>query len=352
MTHRDLVVIGASAGGVETLQTLVRGLPADLPAAVLIVQHLLPGGPSVLSQILSRASTLPCAAAHEGDALLEGRILVAPPDRHLVVWGEHVTLSGGARENGHRPAVDVLFRSAARARGPRVVAVVLSGALDDGTAGMVAVRTCGGIGVVQDPAEAMHPSMPRCALEGALPEHVAPVAAIPALLGELTAVELSGGWPGPSDLVSAEVALVEGSPGAEAMPQRGPFGQPAGLTCPECGSSLYRIEDAGPVRFRCRVGHAWSSETLVAQQSFELESALWMALRSLEEKAALTRELSQRARGSGRMLSGEAFESQAVEAERATALVRDLLVRAASGRVDLRRLRPDQASQPGAARER
>jgi len=336
MTHRDLVVIGASAGGVEALQVLAHGLPADLPAAVLIVQHLLPGGPSVLPQILSRVSVMPCAVAREGDGLVEGRILVAPPDRHLVVWGDHVTLSGAARDNGHRPAVDVLFRSAARARGPRVVAVVLSGALDDGTAGMVAVRACGGVGVVQDPDEAMHPSMPRSALEGAMPEHVASLAAIPALLGELTAVEVDGGWPGHNDLVPGEVAAVEAPPGAGGAPS----GQLDVLPCPECGGSLYRTEDGASVRLRCRVGHAWSPQTLAAQQYVELESALWMALRSLEEKAAATRELANRATVSGRALSGEAFDGLAVEAERAAALVRDLLVRAASRRADLRRPSP------------
>lgn len=321
MTHRDLVVIGASAGGVEALQALVRGLPADLPAAVLIVQHLLPGGPSVLPQILSRVSAMPCAVAREGDALVEGHILVAPPDRHLVVWGDHVTLSGAARDNGHRPAVDVLFRSAARARGPRVVAVVLSGALDDGTAGMVAVRACGGIGVVQDPEEATHPSMPLHALEGALPEHVASLAALPALLGELAAVEVDDGWPGRGDPVPGEVVPVDGPPGAEDPPS----GRLDALACPECGGSLYRTEGGDAVRFRCRVGHAWSPQTLAAQQYVELEAALWMALRSLEEKAALALRMAESAQLRGSSAIAARYTGASTEAAEASSIIRRLI---------------------------
>ncbi len=334
-TVRDLVVIGASAGGVETLQQLVAGLSPDLPAAVLIVQHLLPVGSTVLPNILSRATSLPCSMAHEGDALVAGRILIAPADRHLVVCEDHVTLSAGPRENSSRPAVDVLFRSAARSYGPRVIAVVLSGALDDGTAGMVAVRACGGVGIVQDPASAIQPSMPRCALEGAGADYVLPVAAIPAMLAELTTAELDVEWTGPSDLVSAEVELAQVSAGTAHRLEGARIGEPSGLTCPECGASLFRIEDGGPTRFRCGLGHAWSPETLVAQQRTALESALWMALRTLEERAALTGELSQRALAAGRGLSGQSFEEQSREAIRAAALVRELLLRAASGGVDL-----------------
>jgi two-component system, chemotaxis family, protein-glutamate methylesterase/glutaminase len=343
MAHRDLVVIGASAGGVGALQNLVRGLSPDFPAAVLVTQHVMAGGPSMLPQILARATALPCTAAREGDPLLPGRILVAVPDRHLVVSGDHVTLSSGPRENSSRPAVDVLFRSAARSRGPRVVAVVLSGAMDDGTAGLVAVRACGGIGVVQDPAEATHPSMPRSAVEGASPEYVVKASQIPSLLGELTAAELDGDWSGPSDLLSAEVALLGYVPGssvpdrAHPDPDTAQIGSPTGLTCPECGGVLNRIEDGGPVRFGCRAGHTWSSQTLVAQQSAELESALWMALRSLEEKAALSHELAARATAAGRTRSGISFEEQSCDASRAATLVRDLLIRAAAGGVTLTR---------------
>lgn len=209
MGTRDVVVVGASAGGVEALRALISGLPADFPAAVLVVLHVPSGTRSALPSILQRAGKLPAKQAEEGDQVRPGHVLVAGPDQHMIVHDGKVTLSRGPAENGHRPAIDVLFRSAAQVSGPRVVGVVLSGALDDGTAGLAAIRSRGGIGVVQHPDEALHPSMPRSAIEGAAPEHVVPVTEMPALLQRLAAEEVgdSNAAPPPSELMEAETAL-------------------------------------------------------------------------------------------------------------------------------------------------
>src|SRR3954471_4714542 len=189
--QRDIVVVGASAGGVEALSELFAGLPAELPAAVFVVLHVAPGGTSVLPQLLGRRTSLPVGAARDDEPVERGRVYVAPPDHHLILSGGRVTLTRGPRENGLGPAIAPLFRSAARAYGARVVGVVLSGALDDGTAGLKMITDAGGAGLVQDPADALYPSMPRHALEYDAPRPV-PIAAMAAAICALLEEPVSG----------------------------------------------------------------------------------------------------------------------------------------------------------------
>jgi two-component system chemotaxis response regulator CheB len=324
VVKRDLVVVGASAGGVEALRQLVSGLPADFPAAVLVVLHVPPGTRSALPNILQRAGSLQVKQAAEGDPVRPGHVLVAGPDQHLIIYDGKVTLSRGPTENGHRPAVDVLFRSAARVAGPKAVGVVLSGALDDGTAGLAAIRSRGGIGIVQDPDEALHPGMPRSAIEGAAPEHVVGVSDMPALLQRLAEEDLDDtSFPPPSELMEVETAFAKLDPKAYDSLERP--GQPATFTCPDCNGTLAHIHDEGVLRFRCRVGHAWTAQSLLTQQNSAMESALWMALRSLEEKATLTRDMVRRAQARGHRRTAEMFQAQCDEALEAARLVRELL---------------------------
>ncbi|MEZ0491099.1 chemotaxis protein CheB [Kineococcus sp. TBRC 1896] len=325
MTTRDVVLVGASAGGVEALRALVAGLPADLPAAVLVVLHVPPTGTNALAAILDRSGPLPARAAEHGVPLRRGEVVVAVPDRHLLLTDDHVALSSGPRENGHRPAVDTLFRSAARAVGPRAVGVVLTGALDDGAAGLVALRARGGVGVVQDPDDALYDGMPRAALEAARPEHVVPLADLPDLLVRLTGEEAPA-WPleaAGNGRMRQEVAMAE----FDLRPLEGDDhpGEPSGYSCPDCSGVLWRIEDHGLLRFRCRVGHAWSPESLQDQQTAELDGALWIALRSLEERAALSREMADRAREAGHALTADRFADRAVETGDAARTIRRLL---------------------------
>lgn len=318
---RDLVVVGASAGGVEALRSLVAGLPRDFPACVLIVLHVPPSSPSALPAILSRIGTLPVRHAREGDTLVPGTVLVAAPDHHLIVYDGAVTLSRGPQENGHRPAIDVLFRSAARAKGAGVVGVILSGALDDGSAGMVAIAQRGGGCVVQDFSEALHDSMPRSAATAVPDATVASVADMPTLLKRLLAELVPD--EAPSKLMMMETAMADMDPEAMHEPDRP--GRPSGYACPDCHGALFEIEEGPLVRFRCRVGHAWSAESLAARQTADLESALWMALRSLEEKAALNRQQVVRAIDRGHDLTARKLESDADEAVRAAELLRGLI---------------------------
>src|SRR4051812_22292295 len=265
---RALVVIGGSAGGIEALRELVAGLPADLPATVLVVVHIPPSGTSALPVILGRRGPLPAKHAEDGAELRAGEVLVAPPDQHLVVIDGRVGLTRGPQENGHRPAVDVLFRSAARALGPRVAAVVLSGALDDGAAGAVAVAERGGLCLVQDPGEALYAGMPTSALAAVGSAKPCGVAEMPAVLEEWSGSLGDPPVGAPSALLGMEADMAEMDPDALHDPVRP--GVPAGLGCPDCAGALYQIEEGGLRRFRCRVGHAWSPESLLARQTIAM----------------------------------------------------------------------------------
>ena len=321
MPGHDLIVVGASAGGVEAVSTLVAGLPADLPAAVCVVVHMRPYGESRLAELMDRAGPLRALVAEHGARVRPGTIYVAVPDRHLLVErdrdGAVLRLTSGPRENRNRPAVDPLFRSAALAFGPRVIGVVLSGALDDGTAGLWAVRDRGGIAVVQEPADALVSSMPRSAIDEVGADHVAPARALGALLGRLARLEAKPSTPMPpgggespppapssaegvppsptdeSSLLEREVAMAAMNETAHQRSDR--YGVPSRFPCPDCGGVLWDVSGGGPLRFRCETGHAYSPGSLDESQIDIIEQALWAALRAIEDQGALARLRAERA---------------------------------------------------------
>lgn len=323
-----LIAIGASAGGVHTISELVGQFPVDLPAAVLVVLHLAPQGRSVLPAILSRAGALPAIHPRNGELLKAGRIYVAPPDHHLAVEDGRLRLSRSATENGHRPAIDVTFRTAALAYGPRCVGVVLTGNLDDGTAGLAAIKGCGGIAVVQDPRDALYSSMPESAIAAVDVDHVVPLHLMAPLLSELVRRQPPTGASECGEEETATTLLVaDWGGGAEV-------GQPTGLTCPECGGSLFESPGQGPDHFRCRTGHAYSPQSLLAKQSETLEATLWASMRALEESAALARRLEQRARRSGSDFRSTRYEERARRAESHAEQLRRILASREEGAGD------------------
>ncbi|HEX4723378.1 MAG TPA: chemotaxis protein CheB [Pseudonocardiaceae bacterium] len=317
----DLVVVGASAGGVEALREFAAGLPADLPAAVLVVLHLPAGGVSALASILSRSGPLPAVPAVHDTPLEAGRIHTAVPDRHLLVADSRVVLSRGPTENGHRPAIDALFRTAAVNWGARTVGVVLSGTLDDGAAGLVAIKSRGGVAVVQDPAEALYRGMPDSALAMVTPDHVLRArdmgAVLLKILQERVVPEAA---PSRMDTVEARIE-------AGAMADYGDIvavTEPSGLSCPDCQGVLFTVE--ADRRFRCRVGHAWTAMALLAQQDLELEKALWTALRALEEKRQLADRMSTDAMARGQELVARRYAEHMHEVDGAAVVLRRLLL--------------------------
>lgn len=323
--HRDLVVVGASAGGVEALRAFVSELPADLPAAVVVVLHMPAGGSSALPRILSRSGELPVVAVHDGMCLEHGRVHVAPPNHHTVVQDGVLRLSKGPTENGHRPAVNVLFRSAALAAGPAVIGVVLSGTLDDGTAGMAAIKNRGGLALVQSPDDALYSGMPDGVLRHVAVDHVVPVAEMGTLVARCVGEEADDGAAPASEILRWEVEVSRDDAGAGygEIPQHG---RATNFTCPDCSGSLVELPSTGG-QYRCLVGHGWTPEALLDAYDGGLERALWMALRTLEEKSSLARRMASHARQAGREFVAERYDSQEEEALAAAAVLRKHLLR-------------------------
>lgn len=333
MATRDTIVVGASAGGVQALSTLIAALPADLPAAVLIVLHLSSNAPSLLASILSRDARIPVARAADGEKVRRGKVYVAPPDHHLLIEGDYVKLVHGPKENLHRPSIDALFRSAARSAGPRVIGVVLTGALDDGSTGMKAVKQRGGIAIVQDPLEAPFPSMPLSVMHYTKVDYSLPLLEIAPMLVRLSheTAEAEARYP-VSDKIEIEARIAEQQMEADelvASVER--LGKISKLTCPDCHGALWEIHDDDILRYRCHVGHAYSAESLNKGQSEMLEAALWSAVRALEEQMMLARRIVERARKANHMRAATMFERRAQEAEEGSAMIRRLLLAGEKG---------------------
>lgn len=315
---RGVVAVGASAGGVEALMCLAAGLPRDLPYSMLVVLHVPPGAPSVLASIIDRHGPLPASTASDGVALEPGRIYVAAPDHHLIVVNESIVLSRGPTENGHRPAINALFRSVALAFGNRAVGVLLSGVLDDGVLGLSAIRSRGGITICQQPEDALFAAMPTNARRAGVVDHCLPARDIGKLLEKLSAEQPEARALERDSWMELENRIAM-APRFAANFESDRLGPPSGYTCPDCTGSLQSI---GPDSYRCHVGHAWTADALLHARDAEIESAMWVAVRSLQEKAKLALTLAANV-GPGPMR--RRYVSSAEESERAlSVLVRRL----------------------------
>jgi len=328
-----VVVIGGSAGGLEALTRLVAQLPADLPAAVVAVLHFPATAVSRLAAILTRTAAMAVTVPWDGEPLAAGRIYVPPPDQHLLVGRGRLRVSRSPRENGHRPAIDPLFRSAARSHGGAVIGVVLGGTLDDGSAGLLAIRSAGGVGVVLDPDDCAFSDMPRNAITVAAPEHVVRLDRMGALLTELVAQPLpvAPSVPGPRRFTvepDEEDELMADSKEASTWGDDRP-GRPSGFSCPECHGVLWEVDQPGLPRFVCRIGHRISAESLLDQRGEEIEGALWAAVRALEEQASLAQRLCDRAADLGQGVSEERFRERAVDARHQADVLRTAALRRA-----------------------
>jgi two-component system, chemotaxis family, protein-glutamate methylesterase/glutaminase len=297
VTKRDVVVIGGSAGGIKAMLTLVGALPRDIPMAMFVVIHSSPAAPGLLPEIFSHAGSLQVQHAEDGVQFEPGVMYVAPVDRHLLVERSgRMRLTLGPRENRFRPAIDPLFRSAALAFGDRVVGILLSGGLDDGVAGLAAIKAASGLAIVQHLQEAEVPTLPRNALRHVDVDHSLPVADIAALLMSIARGEYNGGAGGGKipaanrKTLEIEVRLAEAKEGFRGDILE--LGNPSMLTCPECHGTLMRLNDESILRFRCHTGHGYTAASLLGALNERIEDALWNSVRALEESAMLLNHMA------------------------------------------------------------
>jgi two-component system chemotaxis response regulator CheB len=313
VANREIIVIGTSAGGVKALSTIVEQLPNDLNAAIFIVLHISPHQRSNLPEILTRAGNLNTKHPTDGEPIEHGKIYVAPPDRHLLLEHGRVRITKGPKENRFRPAIDPLFRSAAYAYGPGVIGVVLTGALDDGTAGLWAIKDRGGIAVVQDPDDAEQRSMPWTALNNVEVDHCLPVRDIAKVLVTLTQERIGEKASPMSDKIGIETKIALGHDSADLDVTQ--LGKPSEFSCPECHGTLTEIMNGKLQRYRCHTGHAFSNASLLAELTDSVEQSLWNSIRAIEERIRLLKHLAQHA---AELSSGEmdsAFNHDLQQAE-------------------------------------
>lgn len=345
MPPHDVIVIGASAGGVEALIHLSQVLPGDLPASVFVVIHTAPNAPGLLPKVLGRYSAMPTLYPGDGEIHEYSKIYIAPPNHHMLLEPCIVRLNSGPRVNLFRPAVDTLFRSAAQVYGPRVIGVLLSGTRSDGTAGLQAIQQSGGVTIVQDPKEAPFPGMPLHAIQNVQVNYILSLNAIAQKLQELAdqpqpPKKLHNATATPTAFDCTQEENVNGSDpfhSAEATNnivqqdkqqfESGNHTSPrTTLTCPDCGGVLWEVQENKLVRYACHVGHSYTEESLQAGQSEALEEALWVAVRALEERASFAQRLASRAVTQGHNKIAEKFEKQADEAKHNADLVRQIIV--------------------------
>jgi two-component system, chemotaxis family, protein-glutamate methylesterase/glutaminase len=328
MATHDIIVIGTSAGGLKALKVIVAKLPTDLNGSIFIVQHVSADQTSFLPQILRRGGVLPATHAKDMEPFQKSRIYVAPPDYHLLVNRGHLRVVRGPRENRFRPSVDALFRSAARAYGSRVVGVILTGYLDDGTVGLQIVSKCGGVAIVQDPHEAEYPSMPESALQCVKPDYRVPLAEIPILLTRLVhepAIEEKPLLVPKEIEIESKIAEQKMST-SEFLENVEEIGTRTTYTCPECSGTLWQIGEEEPLRFRCHTGHAFTANTLIAEVSQHLENALWSAVRALEEKATFSRQMAARMKNRKSQQAANDHEKRAEMLDGEVSIIRELIL--------------------------
>lgn len=344
MLGHDIIVIGTSAGGLKALGVILGAVPAEIDAVFFIVQHLPADKPSFLPQILTDIGSLPASHPADGEPIQSGRVYVAPPDYHLLVNQGLMRVVRGPQENRFRPAIDTLFRSAAHAYGTRVVGVVLTGYLDDGTVGLQAIKKRGGVAIVQDPKEAEYPSMAKSALRYVKVDYCLPLVEIPDLLVRLSKEPAAKeeAYPMTEEIeIESKIAQQQMNT-QEFLESVEAIGTLTTYTCPECKGSLWQIGKGEPLRFRCHTGHSFTANAFLAEQTQNLENALWSAVRTMEEKVTFSRQMAERMRNYNLTSAVTKYEDHAMNLDREVSLIRDIILNGFATKRSIAAIEEDQ----------
>ncbi len=328
MPGHDIIVIGTSAGGLKALGMVLGALPSTLNAALFIVQHLAADKPSILPQILTDVGVLPASHPIDGESIQTGHIYVAPPDYHLLVNQGIMRVLHGPQENRFRPAIDTLFRSAARAYSTRVVGIVLTGYLDDGTVGLQAIKKRGGVAIVQDPQEAEYPSMAESALRYVKVDYCLPLAKIPDQMMQLSHEPAASdeAYPTTQEIEIESNIMEQGMNTQGFLENVEAIGTRTTYTCPECSGILWQIGKSEPLRFRCHTGHSMTAKVLFSEQTQNIENALWSAVRAMEEKVTFSRQMAERMKNYNLTSAVIKYEDHATNLDHEVSLIRDMIL--------------------------
>jgi two-component system chemotaxis response regulator CheB len=318
------------------LRQIMADLPAGFPGTLFVATHVPSQSAGYLADVLASAGPLPVSRAVDGQPIEPGHVYTAGPDRHLMLVDGIMRLGDGPRENMTRPAIDPLFRSAALAYGPRAVGVILSGMLNDGASGLSAIKACGGTAVVQHPLDALADQMPLAALETVDADRVAPADEIGGIIAEIAGTDAGTASNCPDNLL-LEVQIAAGARlGSDALQT---IADPSAMSCPDCNGVLSEVRDEQPLRFRCQIGHAYTANVLAAR-THEIDEAMRVALRIMEERVTLVTRMAEDARGSGRTAVAELYEARIEEYTRYAKTLREAAVESMR---DARSERSDEA---------
>lgn len=318
--NRNIVVVGTSAGGMKALIALVEQLPGDFPAPLLVVQHISADATGdALLNALNKIGKLKCVHAKQGEHIQSGYVYLAPSDHHLMIEKNgHLMVSKGAQENRSRPAIDPLFRSAAACFGNKTTGILLTGYLDDGTSGLIAIQRCGGTTIIQDPADADYPDMPKNALNQMKPDYCIPIVEMVGVLSTLMKRKPSKQPVIPEDIVK-EVKIAERV--LSDLPSVNSLGEQVPFNCPGCGGVLWKMDKGADVRYRCHTGHAYTAATLLAEQTMKIEETMWTALRMFEERKNLLTTIAKEQKGAVAKSANERAKMSQVHIDRIRAVL-------------------------------